>query len=74
VRPDLGGAEGGDQIAVGEAHAPTPHAARQKYVIRDLVIPPRGYAVVAIGPPSCYQSLGLPRIEAGTATSRTTRG
>jgi hypothetical protein len=53
---------GGCQLTSGTRA--DPHAARQKYVFRDLVIPPHGYAVIAIGPTSCYQSLGLPRIDA----------
>src|SRR5437773_11393571 len=37
-----------------------PHAARQKYVFRDVVIAPRAYLVIGIGAASMYQPYGLP--------------
>jgi hypothetical protein len=37
-----------------------PHAARQKYVFRDVVIAPHAYLVIGIGSASMYQPYGLP--------------
>ncbi len=36
------------------------HAAKQKYVFRDVSLPPQGYLIVGVGAASCYEGYGLP--------------